>query len=253
MVKVCKAREPRRLSGQRGSLSPQRSIATRAALVALSCALLLATAPVRASPPPSRALAEPAPEASASIEGTIEDSRTDEPFANAVVVLQCTCLDGLQERWTSERGVYSFKDLPPGNYTIQALAGRANVSKIVSLPAGGRFRANFKVDPGTWLADDAARRGGWAAVAVGGVFVLGGLSTGVALGVQDFEIPALGQHSEDLAMALGLGLGSAGLVMIAAGLGLIAERSRRALDDRRFSLAPSWTTEGGGLVLGGRF
>ncbi|NVB40200.1 TonB-dependent receptor [Pseudenhygromyxa sp. WMMC2535] len=79
--------------------------------------------------------------------GVVENSITGEPLEYALVILQCSCLDGPQERQTSATGVYSFTGLPPGSYTIQVLSGRADVSKIAQLPSGARFRANFSLDP----------------------------------------------------------------------------------------------------------
>ncbi|HLT36892.1 MAG TPA: carboxypeptidase regulatory-like domain-containing protein, partial [Enhygromyxa sp.] len=81
------------------------------------------------------------------ISGTVKNSNTDQPIENAIVILQCTCLGGQQERMTNARGIYSFQDLPSGNYTIQVLAGKANVSKITQLPRGAKFRANFALNP----------------------------------------------------------------------------------------------------------
>lgn len=69
------------------------------------------------------------------------------PLANALVVLQSPALAAEQEQLTNERGHYKFRDLPPGNYTIQVLYNRANVSKITALPEKARFRANFVIDP----------------------------------------------------------------------------------------------------------
>jgi hypothetical protein len=69
------------------------------------------------------------------------------PIANAIVILQSVALEAQIERYTDERGIYKFENLPPGNYTIQLLANKANVSKITQLPENARFRANFVVDP----------------------------------------------------------------------------------------------------------
>ena len=69
------------------------------------------------------------------------------PLANAIVVLQSTALEAQHEQMTNERGFYKFKNLPPGNYTIQVLYNRASVSKITALPENARFRANFTIDP----------------------------------------------------------------------------------------------------------
>ena len=96
-------------------------------------------------------VAEAAPPESSSdkgvISGVVKNSNNDQPIENAVVVLQCTCLGSQQERMTNARGIYSFQDLPSGNYTIQVLSGKANVSKITQLPRGAKFRANFSLNP----------------------------------------------------------------------------------------------------------
>ena len=68
------------------------------------------------------------------ISGKIINSRTDEPIVNALVILQCTCLQDLRETVTDATGEYAFTGLPSGTYTIQVLVGRANVSKVVTLP-----------------------------------------------------------------------------------------------------------------------
>jgi hypothetical protein len=85
-------------------------------------------------------------EEGSAIAGVVQD-RDGQPLENAIVVLQSTALDGQIERMTNARGIYAFWDLPAGNYTIQVLAGKANVSKITMLGARQRFRANFRVDP----------------------------------------------------------------------------------------------------------
>lgn len=66
---------------------------------------------------------------------------------NALVILQCTCLQGTMETQTNANGLYAFRNLPPGTYTIQVLVGQADVSKVTTLPRGAKFRANFQVDP----------------------------------------------------------------------------------------------------------
>ena len=100
--------------------------------------ILLASDDADAAPPSSD---------SGIINGTVKNSNTDQPIAGALVVLQCSCLGGQQERFTNERGIYSFTDLPQGNYTIQVLSGKANTSKVTELPRGAKFRANFSVNP----------------------------------------------------------------------------------------------------------
>lgn len=72
-----------------------------------------------------------------------------EPLADAIVVLQAVALPSQLEVMTNEDGFYLFSDLPPGNYTVQVLAGMANLSKITQLHEGARFRASFTLDPDT--------------------------------------------------------------------------------------------------------
>jgi Ca-activated chloride channel family protein len=107
-------------------------------LLSVPCASVVLSAPV--------SIAQAA-EHDGAIVGTVKDSNTDAPIENALVVLQCACLGEQQEALTNARGVYSFKQLPPGSYTIQVLAGTANVSKTVELPHDAKFRANFAVNP----------------------------------------------------------------------------------------------------------
>lgn len=94
------------------------------------------------SPRPAQAWSD-----SGSISGVVTHAETGERMANAIVVLQCTCLSGTRETTTSANGLYAFRDLPTGTFTIQVLAGQADVSKVTQLPRGGKFRANFKLDP----------------------------------------------------------------------------------------------------------
>lgn len=76
------------------------------------------------------------------ISGVVRD-RDGAPIAEAIVVLQSTALEGDRELMTDERGRYHFDDLPAGTYTVLALAGRANVSKLLSLADGAGARVNF--------------------------------------------------------------------------------------------------------------
>ena len=83
----------------------------------------------------------------ASISGHVVDQDTREPLANALVVLQSTALQGTRETQTNDKGLYAFRDLPPGTYTIQVLYRQADISKVTTLPTGAKFRANFSLDP----------------------------------------------------------------------------------------------------------
>lgn len=69
-----------------------------------------------------------------AIQGVVTHERTGEPLKDAIVILQCTCLEAARETSTNDRGQYRFGDLGPGTYTIQVLKGEADSSKVVTLP-----------------------------------------------------------------------------------------------------------------------
>jgi hypothetical protein len=102
------------------------------ALVAAACALVAAPA----------AAAD-----DGKIVGVVVDERTHEPIANALVVVQCTCLAGPIQITTNEHGAYAMNGLPPGEYTLQVLSGEADVSKVVTLGAHAKLRVRFDIDP----------------------------------------------------------------------------------------------------------
>ena len=88
-----------------------------------------------------------------TISGVVTHGKTKERIPEALVILQCSCLQDPRETQTNSNGLYAFRNLPPGTYTIQILAGQADVAKVATLPRGAKFRANFTVDP-----DDEFRR-----------------------------------------------------------------------------------------------
>jgi hypothetical protein len=82
-----------------------------------------------------------------TISGAVTDAKTGEKVNGALVILQCTCLQGQREMTTNADGLYSFRNLPQGKYTVQVLFGQANVNKSMDVPPGAKFRANFQIDP----------------------------------------------------------------------------------------------------------
>ncbi len=81
------------------------------------------------------------------ISGVVRHSKTKAPVAQALVVIQCTCLAKRRETYTNANGLYSFRDLPPGAYTVQVLAGESDVTKHLELDREERLRAGFTLDP----------------------------------------------------------------------------------------------------------
>ena len=82
-----------------------------------------------------------------TISGVVTDEKTKSKIPSALVILQCACLQGSRETQTNGNGLYAFRDLPPGTYTVQVLVGKADVSKVTTLPRGAKFRANFSLNP----------------------------------------------------------------------------------------------------------
>ncbi len=85
--------------------------------------------------------------ADGTIAGMVTDQKTREKIEGAVVVVQCACLQGTRETTTNPDGLYTFRNLPPGAYTIQVLYGKADIAKITTLQRGKKLRANFSIDP----------------------------------------------------------------------------------------------------------
>jgi hypothetical protein len=97
-------------------------------------ALALIAAPARAAPPTTVVL-----------QGVVRDQNSGEPIAGALVVVQCACLQGAVEATTDAAGLYNLRNLPPGNYTVQVLAGQTMFTEALSA-APGVSRLDFKVD-----------------------------------------------------------------------------------------------------------
>ena len=149
---------------------------------------------VAAAPKPMARPATPSSEvdrkASGTISGVVHDPDTKKKIPDALVILQCTCLSGTRETKTNRNGLYAFRHLPPGTYTVQVLAGTADVSKVTTLPRGAKFRANFKVSP-----DSAHKR----VVRVKAVPVEAKTSVGRTVSMEEFRNIPLGSTSRDYA------------------------------------------------------
>ncbi len=83
----------------------------------------------------------------ASIRGVVTHAKTKEPLEGAIVVIECTCLQGSIEKTTNATGGYSADGLPSGPYRVSVLRGGARVEKEFDLPRGANQRANFSIDP----------------------------------------------------------------------------------------------------------
>lgn len=94
---------------------------------------------------PGQALAAPPASASStgSISGTVTRGDKREPVANAVVVLDCACLDEEVSVYTNANGVYVADGLPAGLYTVQGFYDTVEGVRTVELTRGGSVRAHL--------------------------------------------------------------------------------------------------------------
>lgn len=122
---------------------------TAAAVVLGLASIACASGAIELTPEPPAITTEPplAGASGAQITGLIVDSRTGDLIDGALVVLQCTCLEGIRESQSNRDGQYRFEDLPAGSYTVQVLYGRADSSRIFTLDRGLRARVHFRIDP----------------------------------------------------------------------------------------------------------
>jgi Carboxypeptidase regulatory-like domain len=95
----------------------------------------------------------------ATVKGVVTDAATDEPVANATVILtrlaqgggggQGTALDTIT---TNEDGEYSFDSLAAGSYRINAsAAGKSGASNSLALIAGSVFVADIGLSPSSGI------------------------------------------------------------------------------------------------------
>lgn len=162
---------------------------------------------------------------------------------------------------------------------------RAEQAKILAGKGTRTEPIDLGPDPGKKL-----RRGGAIAMGIGGAFIVGGVVSGVVLGVrgQEFEeklANAYGQRDDlmcsagdarpecqrnrndidinrsngrtanSLSVALGLTFGGLGLAGIVTGAVLFIQGNKKTKkwEERRLSVAPRWSGDGVGLSISGRF
>lgn len=95
---------------------------------------LLAPSPVRAAP-------------TGSITGGVKSKKDRRGIKGAAVVLQCSCLQSSRQTTTTDGGLFAFRDLPAGRYTVQVLYQKVDTSQVVTLERGAKVRVPFELDP----------------------------------------------------------------------------------------------------------
>lgn len=87
------------------------------------------------------------PDALSAVVGIVRDQSTQQGIANARVVLTCACRAEPIELRTDERGLYAFRELPRGIYTMRVTYQKSDVTKTFELSAGDRLHSSFRIDP----------------------------------------------------------------------------------------------------------
>ncbi len=115
--------------------------------LAVACAVGAFERPSQAPAPLPQTEALPEGADYAVIQGVVLDRESGEVYPDAIVILSCHCLEEAREAMTDGNGVYRFGDLPEGQYTVNALYGKADVSQIIHLKKGLRTRIDFRIEP----------------------------------------------------------------------------------------------------------
>jgi len=114
-------------------------------VLAVACAVGAFERPAKAPVPQTEALPEGSEHG--ALIGVIVDKDSLDGIGEAIVILQCSCLENARETMTDAEGLYSFAELPTGKYTVQVLYGRADKSVAVQVVAGFRVRLDVGIAP----------------------------------------------------------------------------------------------------------
>lgn len=126
-----------------------RLFAYRKSLIAIALGLAACASAVSSTSEPAELTVERLPDQGnpgerGSITGIVRDRHSHDPL-EALVILQCKCLSGDRETVANAEGLYAFRELPRGTYTIHVLYRDHDFTTSVSLPAGVRYRVNFSL------------------------------------------------------------------------------------------------------------
>ncbi|MEM6996086.1 MAG: carboxypeptidase-like regulatory domain-containing protein [Myxococcota bacterium] len=125
-------------------MSKRTTVAIALGLFSIACA---AGAFNQTSRPSVKVVKEQAELGDERIKGIVADVGTGERAPNVLVVLQCECLQESRETTTNANGLFTFRDLPPGSYTVQFLAGSADSMVVIDLVKGEVASVRASVDP----------------------------------------------------------------------------------------------------------
>ncbi|WAS90473.1 carboxypeptidase-like regulatory domain-containing protein [Nannocystis punicea] len=79
--------------------------------------------------------------------GVVRDRDTGHAIPGAFVIVTCRCITGERERLTNPGGVFSLRELPPGEYTVQVFYRHVDVTRRVVVTPSVRARLDVVIDP----------------------------------------------------------------------------------------------------------
>lgn len=90
---------------------------------------------------------------SGRISGVVRDAETGDAVAKAYVIVECSCLRSERSTYTNAQGLYAFKDLPAGVYSVRFYFGEGSATRTVKLAPGQRQPVNVTLEVGHKIVD----------------------------------------------------------------------------------------------------
>lgn len=153
-------------------------------------ARLVAVLGTLATPLALPAIADAAPAGSADtglIKGVVRNKETGKAVGGAKVILECNCMEGVRVTTTSPQGLYRFKNLPAGIYTMQASDGESLDEQQVELTRGQTQTVSFAVAEGGMVKE----------LIIKTKPVRGGSDSGIVMDAEAMDKAAMGGAERD--------------------------------------------------------
>ena len=79
------------------------------------------------------------------LSGTVRNKETGEPIENALILVNCTCLQKEVQAYSNANGLYVVRDLPAGYYSVGIYAGQGGEKFEVQLARGQKTRRSVRL------------------------------------------------------------------------------------------------------------
>lgn len=86
------------------------------------------------------------PGTGAVLAGVVFSAKSGADVEGAIVVLDCACLPSMRETQSTPDGVFRFRGLASGTYTLQVLYRHVHEKRTVDVIAGRRVRVDLGID-----------------------------------------------------------------------------------------------------------